>query len=50
VQHKRLHKESHPLEQLDEIIEEIRRLMSRSAAETTSEGKLSRGEPAKQQM
>jgi hypothetical protein len=39
-------KESQPWEQLDEEIEEIRRLMSRSAAETASEEELSRGEPA----
>jgi hypothetical protein len=37
VQPRRLHKESQPLEQLDEVIEGIRRLMSRSAAETASE-------------
>jgi hypothetical protein len=42
---RRLHKESQPLEQLDMIIEEIRRLMIRSA-EAVSKGKLSRGEPA----
>jgi hypothetical protein len=45
VQPRRLHKESQPLEQLDMIIEEIRRLMIRSA-EAVSKGKLSRGEPA----
>jgi hypothetical protein len=32
VQPRRLHKESQPLEQLDEVIEEIRRLMLRSAS------------------
>jgi hypothetical protein len=32
VQPRRLHKESQPLDQLDEIIEEIRRMMSRSTA------------------
>jgi hypothetical protein len=45
VQWSRLQKESQPWEQLDEIIEEIRRLMIRSA-EAVSKGKLSRGEPA----
>jgi hypothetical protein len=45
VQWRRLHKESQPWEQLDMIIEEIRRLMIRSA-EAVSKGKLSRGEPA----
>jgi hypothetical protein len=52
VQWSRLQKESQPWEQLDEIIEEIRRLMIRSA-EVVSKGKLSRGEPtiaAGQQM
>jgi hypothetical protein len=46
VQWRRLQKESQPWEQLDEIIEEIRRLMLRSAAETASEEEMSRGEPA----
>jgi hypothetical protein len=46
VQPRRLHKESQPLDQLDEVIEGIRRLMLRSAAETASEEELSRGEPA----
>jgi hypothetical protein len=45
VQWSRLQKESQPLEQLDEIIEEIRRMMLISA-EAVSKGKLSRGEPA----
>jgi hypothetical protein len=45
VQQRTLHTKNHPLEQLDEIIEEIRRLMIRSA-EAVSKGKLSRGEPA----
>jgi hypothetical protein len=40
------HKESQPLEQLDREIEEIRRLMLRSATETASEEKLSRRKPA----
>jgi ribosomal protein L12E/L44/L45/RPP1/RPP2 len=47
VQQRRLHKESQPLEQLDEVIEEIRRLMLSSAAETASNEKLSRREPAR---
>jgi hypothetical protein len=46
VQPRRLHKESQTLDQLDEVIEKIRRLMLRSAAETASEEELSRGEPA----
>jgi hypothetical protein len=45
VQWSKLQKESQPWEQLDEIIEEIRRLMIRSA-EAVSKEKLSRGEPA----
>jgi hypothetical protein len=47
VQRSGLQKESQPWEQLDENIEEIRRFMSSSVAETTSEGKLSRGRPAR---
>ena len=43
VQPRRLHKESQPLDQLDEVIEGIRRLMSRSATETASEEELCRG-------
>jgi hypothetical protein len=45
VQWSRLEKERQPWEQLDEIIEEIRRLMIRSV-EAVNKGKLSRGEPA----
>jgi hypothetical protein len=41
LQLRRLHEQSQPLEQLDEVIEEIRRLMLRSA-ETASEERLSR--------
>jgi hypothetical protein len=41
LQLRRLHEQSQPLEQLDEVIEEIRELMIRSA-ETASEEKLSR--------
>jgi hypothetical protein len=44
VQQRRLHKESQPLEQLDRVIEEIMKLMLRSA-EAVSKGKLNRGEP-----
>jgi hypothetical protein len=36
VQQRRLHTESQPLEQLDEVIEKIRRLMLRSAQEAVS--------------
>jgi hypothetical protein len=45
LQLRRLHKNSQPLEQLDRVIEEIRRLMLRSAEEV-NKGKLNRGEPA----
>jgi hypothetical protein len=45
VQWSRLKKESQPREQLDEIIEEIRRLMIRSV-EAVNKVKLTRGEPA----
>jgi hypothetical protein len=45
LQLRRLQKQSQPLEQLDEVIEEIRRLMLRSA-ETASEERLSRREAA----
>jgi hypothetical protein len=41
-----LQKKSQPWEKMDEEIEDIRRLMSRSASETASEEELSRGEPA----
>jgi hypothetical protein len=46
VQPRRLHKESQPLEQLDEVIEGIRRLMLRSTAESASKEKLSGRKPA----
>jgi hypothetical protein len=46
VQWSRMQKESQPWEQLDKDIEEIRRLMSRSAVEIASEEKLSRRRPA----
>jgi hypothetical protein len=45
VQWRRLQNKSQPWEQLDEEIEEIRRLMIISI-EAVSKGKLSRGEPA----
>jgi hypothetical protein len=41
LQPRRLQKQSQPLEQLDEVIEDIRRLMLRSA-QTSSEEKLGR--------
>jgi hypothetical protein len=43
LQLRRLHEQDQPLEQLDAVIEEIRRLMLRSA-ETASEERLSRKE------
>jgi hypothetical protein len=46
VQPRRLHEESQPLEQLDEVIEEIRRLMIQSV-EVVSNKKLSRREAAR---
>jgi hypothetical protein len=42
-----LHKESQPWEQLDKVIEEIRRLMLSSIAETASNERLSRRKPAR---
>jgi hypothetical protein len=47
VQQRRLHKESQPLEQLDRVIEKIRRLMLRSAQEAVSRRKLNNKEPAR---
>jgi hypothetical protein len=44
MQPRRLDRESQPWEQLDEEIEKIRRMMSRSATKTVNEGKLCRGE------
>jgi len=46
VQWSMMQKERHPWEQLDEEIENIRRLMLRLAAETASEEELCRGELA----
>jgi hypothetical protein len=46
AQWSRLQKESQPWEQLDEIIEEIKRLMLRLVAEIASEEELHRGEPS----
>jgi hypothetical protein len=45
VQQRRLHKKSQPLEQLDRVIEEIRKLMLRSA-EAVNKEELNRREPA----
>jgi hypothetical protein len=45
VQQRRLHKKSQPVEKLDRVIEEIRRLMLRSTKEI-SKGKLTRGDPS----
>jgi hypothetical protein len=45
VQQRRLHKKSQPLEQLDRVIEEIRKLMLRSA-EAVNKGEMNRREPA----
>jgi hypothetical protein len=47
VRQRRLHTKSQPLEQLDEVIEEIRRLMLSSTIETASNEKLSRMEPTR---
>jgi hypothetical protein len=47
LQSRRLHKKSHPLEKLDMMIEEIRKMMLRSAQEAVSIGNLSRGEPGR---
>jgi hypothetical protein len=47
VQQRRLHTKSQPVEQLDEVIEEIRRLMLSSATETASNEKLRRREIAR---
>jgi hypothetical protein len=46
VHQRRLHKNIQPLEQLDRVIEEIRKLMLRSAEETVSKEKLGRRDPA----
>jgi hypothetical protein len=48
VQQRRLHKESQPVDKLDRVIEEIRRLMLRSAQEVVSKEKLDRKEPARE--
>jgi hypothetical protein len=47
VQLRRLHKESQPLEKLDEVIEEIIRLMSSLVVKTASNEKMSRREPTR---
>jgi len=46
VQSMRLHKENQKLEQLDEVIDNIRRLMLRSVQEAVNKEKLSRKKPA----
>jgi hypothetical protein len=46
VKQRRLHKKSQPLERLDMVIEEIRKLMLRSEEETVSKEKLSRRGPS----
>jgi hypothetical protein len=46
LQPRRLHKKSQPLEQLDRVIEEIRKLMLRSVQEVVNKGELNRREPA----
>jgi hypothetical protein len=46
LQQRRLHEQSQPLQQLNEVIDEIRGLMIRSQ-ETTSKEKLSRRETAR---
>jgi hypothetical protein len=47
VQQRRLHTKSQPLEQLDEVIEGIRRLMLSSVAETAINGKMKNKEPTR---
>jgi hypothetical protein len=46
LQPRRLHKKSQPLEQLDRVIEEIRKLMLRSAARSSQQRELNKREPA----
>jgi hypothetical protein len=48
VQRSRVHKESQPLEQLDREIEEIRRLMLRSAQEAVNKGRLRKRNPGRE--
>jgi hypothetical protein len=48
LQQRGLHKESQPWEKLDKVIEEIRRLMLSSVAETASNERLSRRKPARE--
>jgi hypothetical protein len=45
VQQSKLQKENHPWEQLDEVIEGIRRLMLKSTLEAINEEKLDRKDP-----
>jgi hypothetical protein len=44
LQWRRLHEQNQPLQQLDKIIEQIRKLMLKSTQETTKKKKLSRRE------
>jgi hypothetical protein len=46
VQHKRMHEGIQPIEQLDRVIKEIRKMMVRSGEDIVSMRKLNRGEPA----
>jgi hypothetical protein len=46
VQQRSLQNKDQPVEQLDEVIEEIKRLMLESAQETVSRRRLNRGRPA----
>jgi hypothetical protein len=48
LQQRGLHKESQPWEQLDKVIEEIKRLMLSSTIETTSNERLSRRKPSRE--
>jgi hypothetical protein len=47
VQSRILHKKSQPLDQLDDVIKGIRRLMLRPAVESTSEEKLAGRKPTR---
>jgi hypothetical protein len=49
VQQSILQSKDHPFEQLDKVIEEIRRLMLGSAQETVNRRKLNKGGPARAQ-
>jgi hypothetical protein len=45
LQQRRLHKKNHPLEKIDRVIEEIKKLMLRSK-EVVNRGQLNKREPA----